>query len=360
MKKSALIASLALFLPYLAAADVPNYWVGVQGGYDWQNYDSRYTKDNAALGVAIGTWCTPRWGGDLGVLGTKLNAKSGNDSTTETHTHVSALFNLFPDSNTFIPYLRAGLGVTHLGSPWSGGPDATTRFSYHGGLGVQMVPAEHFLVGVEGRLIRIETIKSFNETVGLVTLGYRWGKAAPAPAPEPAPAVVPPPPPPPEPAPAPVVTPEPEPEPAPVEATPMPEPAPAPPAKIVLDEARLHFANNKAVLRPEGIEAVAKVAESLKAYSGKYTLVVSGHTSKVGSRAMNLALSKRRADAVAKVLEDEGIPAESIQTVGMGFDQPLDPGTSKEAQARNRRVEIDVKTEDPDVETHKTVTSLND
>jgi outer membrane protein OmpA-like peptidoglycan-associated protein len=139
-----------------------------------------------------------------------------------------------------------------------------------------------------------------------------------------------------------------------------PEPAPAPPAKIVLDEAVLHFANDKAVLRPEGVEAVRKVADSLKAYSGKYTLVVTGHTSKVGTAAYNKALSKRRADAVAKVLEDEGIPADSVQTVGMGFDQPLDPGTSKEAQARNRRVEIDVKTENADVETRKTVTSLND
>jgi len=140
----------------------------------------------------------------------------------------------------------------------------------------------------------------------------------------------------------------------------MPAPAPPPPAKIVLDEAVLHFANDKADLSKEGIDAVAKVAESIKAYPGKYTLVVSGHTSAVGSRAHNMALSKRRADAVAKVLVDEGIPADAIQTVGVGPDQPVDTGKTKAAQARNRRVEIDVKTEGGEVETHKVETPVTD
>jgi OOP family OmpA-OmpF porin len=361
MKTSALIAALALSLSYLAAAEVPNYWVGIQGGYDWQNYDSRNAKDNGILGVTGGSWFTDRWGWDLSILGTKLHGKNTLDgsSADEFHGHLAALLNLNPGGTTWVPYLRAGLGGTQVGNPWSFASDPTIRFSYHGGLGVQIVPAEHFLVGVEGRLIRIETLKSYNETVGLVTLGYRWSKPAPTPAPEPAPAAVPPPPPPPPPAPepAPVAVPEPEPTPAPVEVAPMPEPAPVPPAKIVLDEAVLHFANNKAVLSPEGVEAVRQVAQTLKGFPGSYTLKVSGYTSSIGSAALNKRLSKQRADAVAKVLTDEGIPSESIQTAGEGPANPIADNKTKAGQAKNRRVEIEVMAQGAEVEKNTIETS---
>jgi len=46
---------------------------------------------------------------------------------------------------------------------------------------------------------------------------------------------------------------------------------------------------------------------------------------------------------VAKVLVDSGIPASRISTVGMGPDNPIADNKTKEGQAKNRRVEIDVK-----------------
>jgi OOP family OmpA-OmpF porin len=142
-----------------------------------------------------------------------------------------------------------------------------------------------------------------------------------------------------------------------------PAPAPAPvaaPVKIVLDEAVLHFANGKNDLSAEGVQAVRKVAASLKQYQGSYTLAVSGFTSSVGSVAFNKALSKRRAEAVAKVLVDDGIPAGSIQTAGIGPDQPLADNKTKAGQSRNRRVEIEIKVAGAQVETRKTETSVTD
>jgi OOP family OmpA-OmpF porin len=135
----------------------------------------------------------------------------------------------------------------------------------------------------------------------------------------------------------------------------QPAPAPEPPRRIVLDEAVLHFANGKADLNPAGAAAVTKVAESLKAFHGQYTLVVSGHTSSVGSKALNKSLAKRRADAVAKVLVKDGIPAGSIETVGVGPDQPIADNKTKAGQAKNRRVEIEVRTSDAQVEKRKEV-----
>jgi len=137
-----------------------------------------------------------------------------------------------------------------------------------------------------------------------------------------------------------------------------PPPPPPPPAKIVLDEAVLHFANGKAELGPDAKAAIRKVADGLKAYPGDYSLEVSGHTSSVGGKALNKSLSKLRADAVAGVLMDAGIPASRITTVGAGPDKPIAPNTTRDGQAKNRRVEIDVKIFDGKTEVRKTETSL--
>jgi OOP family OmpA-OmpF porin len=360
-----LTATLALAAVPLAA-QAGQSWVGIQGGYDLQNNSSRNAKDNAILGLTGGSWCTDRWGYDLGILGTQLKGKNAlsGASADEFHGHLSALFNLAPGAGDWVPYLRAGLGATQVDKPWSFAADKTTRFSYNGGIGVQGLLAEHFLLGLEARSVRIETQTSYTETMGLVTLAYRWGGANATPAPAPAQAEAPAPEPMPVPAPAPMPAPAPEPvaaapAPAPVEMAPEPA-APAPPAKIVLDEAVLHFANGKNELTPEGTRAVRKVADSLKAFPGDYTLVVTGYTSSVGSAAFNKALSKRRADAVAKVLVDAGIPDGSVRTVGAGPDQPLADNKTKAGQARNRRVEIEVKVAGQAVETRTTETAVTE
>ena len=333
-------------------------WVGVQGGWDFQQRQERDAKNSAILGLTGGSWCTSRWGYDVSILGTQLKPFRGNFSGNEYHAHLSALLNLYPGTTTWVPYLRAGLGGTQVDTPWSFSNSKTTRFSYNGGLGLQGLLGDNFLLGFEARDVRIETLKSYNEILGLVTLGYRWGaaaKAAPTPVTAPAPKmepVAPPPPPPPPP-----LAPEPKMEPV---APPPPPPPPPPPAKIVLDEAVLHFANNKNDLSPEGVQAVRKVAESLKSYKGNYTLVVSGFTSSVGKLSFNKSLSKRRADAVAKVLVDEGIPQDTIQTVGRGPDDPIADNKTKDGQATNRRVEIDVKVKDANTEVRKISTETVD
>ena len=137
---------------------------------------------------------------------------------------------------------------------------------------------------------------------------------------------------------------------------PAPPPPPPPPAKIVLDEAVLHFANGKAELGADAKAAIQKVAAGLKAYPGEYSLVVSGHTSSLGGKALNKSLSKLRADAVAKVLVDAGIPASRVMTVGSGPEKPIADNKTKAGQAKNRRVEIDVKVNDAKAEVRKTET----
>lgn len=64
---------------------------------------------------------------------------------------------------------------------------------------------------------------------------------------------------------------------------------------------------------------------------------IEGHTDSVGSRAMNMDLSQRRAQAVADFLVGMGVGRDRLDVRGYGFDQPL-PGT-RASDGENRRVE---------------------
>jgi OOP family OmpA-OmpF porin len=355
-----LLAGTALSL----SAQQGTAWVAGHLGQTMFESDSNL-KDKMHYGLGVGHWYTDRWGLDLRALRNDLQLDKNplNIGTgKETHLLASGLFNFRPGADNWYPYLAAGLGGTNIGSPYSGKSDSTTKLNYHGGLGIMGKPVENFLLDVSAKAVRVNLPTARTEYLATLGLGYTWGgakKAAPAPAPapvapEPAPAPVAPPPPPP---PAPAPMPEPVKE---VVAPAPPPPPPPPPAKIVLDEAVLHFANGKAELGPDAKAAIQKVADGLKAYKGDYTLIVSGHTSSVGGKALNKSLSKLRADAVANVLVDSGLPASRISTVGVGPDKPIADNKTKEGQAKNRRVEIDVKVNDGKAEVRKTETGVVD
>lgn len=65
---------------------------------------------------------------------------------------------------------------------------------------------------------------------------------------------------------------------------------------------------------------------------------INGHTDAVGSRSLNLDLSRRRAQALVDYLVEKGASPSQFEVRGLGFDQPL-AGTSPRAAA-NRRVEV--------------------
>jgi outer membrane protein OmpA-like peptidoglycan-associated protein len=69
-------------------------------------------------------------------------------------------------------------------------------------------------------------------------------------------------------------------------------------------------------------------------------VLVRGHTDNVGTREYNLSLSKRRADAVARVLTEGGYPADKIDPKGLGFSMPIADNGTAEGRAQNRRVVI--------------------
>ncbi|MGB0359765.1 MAG: peptidoglycan-associated lipoprotein Pal, partial [Litorivicinaceae bacterium] len=65
-----------------------------------------------------------------------------------------------------------------------------------------------------------------------------------------------------------------------------------------------------------------------------------GHADERGTRAYNLALGERRANAVARYLVIQGVNRSQIETVSYGEERPLSLSRDDNGWSRNRRVEL--------------------
>lgn len=161
------------------------------------------------------------------------------------------------------------------------------------------------------------------------------------------------------------------------EPPPPPPPEPLPPAvtksieelnqkypdlfKFDKDKGLLYFSadatfdSGSATVKPEAKATLAKLAAILnedEVKDRRVTLV--GHTDtdrvvkpatiamlkELGKSVDNMGLSRARAEAVAAVLEVNGIDASRITTIGKGETEPVADNRKPEGKARNRRVEI--------------------
>jgi peptidoglycan-associated lipoprotein len=84
---------------------------------------------------------------------------------------------------------------------------------------------------------------------------------------------------------------------------------------------------------------IENVADYLMANAGT-TVLIDGHCDERGSREYNLSLGEHRALAVRAILISLGVAGDRIHTRSFGSEQPLDPGSSEAAWARNRRGEF--------------------
>jgi len=99
------------------------------------------------------------------------------------------------------------------------------------------------------------------------------------------------------------------------------------------------FDIDSAAVNPSLRGDLLTVADSLQSYP-RSTVQVIGHTDNTGSADYNQRLSQRRADSVANVLVQGGVPGPRIDAFGRGEDQPVASNLTEDGRARNRRVEI--------------------
>lgn len=101
------------------------------------------------------------------------------------------------------------------------------------------------------------------------------------------------------------------------------------------------FDTNSYVVKPQFQTTLNQVAETLASYNQTY-LDVYGHTDSTGNDAINLPLSRNRAEAVANYLSSRGVAAARIGTQGYGASQPVASNATVDGRAQNRRVEIKI------------------
>ncbi|MDP4232853.1 MAG: OmpA family protein [Bacteroidota bacterium] len=106
----------------------------------------------------------------------------------------------------------------------------------------------------------------------------------------------------------------------------------------------VYFEFGKADLLPESKLELTRMAQFLRK-SNKTTLEIDGHTDDVGTLAANQTLSENRAKAVLEYLALIGINRARMKAVGFGKTRPRVKGTSDEARAQNRRVEMTITSE---------------
>ncbi|MEM6944559.1 MAG: OmpA family protein, partial [Pseudomonadota bacterium] len=85
--------------------------------------------------------------------------------------------------------------------------------------------------------------------------------------------------------------------------------------------------------------AIARAAAVLEAAPDLLVAVV-GHSDNDGALEGNIALSRRRAEAVRDALVASGVAANRLEAHGIGWLAPIASNGSPEGRARNRRVEL--------------------
>ncbi len=109
--------------------------------------------------------------------------------------------------------------------------------------------------------------------------------------------------------------------------------------RLVLPD-RIHFPFDSAVIQDTSYALMAEVAELLQQRDEIARVMVMGHADERGSRAYNLDLSRRRAQAVVDWLVAAGVDADRLEAHAFGEEVPAEAGASEQALARNRRVEL--------------------
>jgi peptidoglycan-associated lipoprotein len=107
------------------------------------------------------------------------------------------------------------------------------------------------------------------------------------------------------------------------------------------DEARatlgvmLHFDYDQAVIRSDDAVLLDQKLAILRSTAGA-RIRIAGNCDERGSDEYNLALGNRRAMAARQYLVDRGIDPSRIETTSLGEEQPVDPGHTEVAWAKNR------------------------
>jgi peptidoglycan-associated lipoprotein len=121
-----------------------------------------------------------------------------------------------------------------------------------------------------------------------------------------------------------------------VNVPPPPAPAPAPVRDFNQEVRDAYFDTDKADIRPDARDALAKTADFLKS-EPSIKVTIEGHCDERGSTEYNLGLGDRRAAAVKAYLVSLGVSADRMTTVSFGKEKPFCQEHGEPCWQQNRR-----------------------
>jgi len=104
----------------------------------------------------------------------------------------------------------------------------------------------------------------------------------------------------------------------------------------------IRFGFDAADLTPDSRTRLDALADALRA-NPKAQIRIAGNCDELGTVEYNLALGQKRADAVGRYLVTLGVAGTRVDTVSYGEEKPLDPRSTEDAYAANRRAELSPK-----------------
>ena len=109
--------------------------------------------------------------------------------------------------------------------------------------------------------------------------------------------------------------------------------------KVVLQNIFFEFA--KATLKPESYPSLDRVVKFMQD-NPDIKVEIDGHTDNIGSDAVNMKLSRARAQAVVNYITSKGIDPRRLVAKGFGESRPVASNDTPEGRAQNRRVEFKI------------------
>lgn len=101
----------------------------------------------------------------------------------------------------------------------------------------------------------------------------------------------------------------------------------------------IYFEFDRSDIPTEYLDLLGKHAEYLIEHPS-VKVRLEGHADERGSREYNIGLGDRRAQSVRRILLFQGVANDQVTTVSYGEERPAVEGSTEDAYAKNRRVEI--------------------
>ena len=106
-----------------------------------------------------------------------------------------------------------------------------------------------------------------------------------------------------------------------------------------LNDSVINFGSGSAEFPASTASFLQNAAEDLKRMPAGYLLEIAGYTDNTGDAAKNVALSRRRADAVRQALIKSGANPDMLVAKGYGSANPIASNDTPDGRLRNRRIQ---------------------